>query len=158
MICPPSSSATGTSVTSPSIRAASQTSFSVAKGVPICRSPSNNAYITPPAQNAFKVFERRNVARSGNTTRFVSRRGQSGLLPHVILDTCGWRTILVSLDVALGRAHASSIHRSVFPGAVRHAGLLHARLRSRSAVLCNGRTEDQGKETDSEKCLHGLSI
>src|SRR6266702_7661188 len=136
MICPPSSSATGTSVTRPSISAASQTSFSVRKGLPICRSPSNSAYMVPPARNPLQRF--RNGPRSQNLEDGEAYKpgwGQCGLLSHVIPCTYGWRTVLVSLDIAFGRAHARGIHRSIFSGAVNHAGLLHAGLGSRPAVL-----------------------
>src|SRR5438045_2229273 len=100
MICPPTSSATGTSVTRPSIRAASHTSFSVGNGLPICLSPSNSAYMAP------------------------------SLLSHVILFACGRRAVLVPLDIALGGAHAGGVHRTIFFGAVGHSRLLHSGLGS----------------------------
>src|SRR5882757_2123980 len=108
MTCPPSSSATGTSVTRPSISAASQTCFSVGNGFPICLSPSNSAYM------------------------------DASSLPDVILFGCGRRAVLLPLDIALGGAHAGGVRRTILLGAVRHARLLHPGLRSRAGVLCQG--------------------
>src|ERR1700716_3742298 len=106
----PSSSATGTSVTRPSISAASQTCFSVGNGFPSCLSSSNSAYM------------------------------DASSLPDVILF--GRRAVLLPLDIALGGAYASGVHRTILLGAVRHARLLHPGLRSRAGVLCQGLCRD----------------
>src|SRR3954471_24036724 len=124
MIWPPSSSATGTSVTRPSISAASHTSFSVGNGFPICLSPSNSAYIAASS------------------------------LPHVILFGRCRRAVLLPLDIALGGAHAGGVHRPILPGPVGHARLLHPGLRSRAGVLCQSRSTHQGKSRDDDNGFH----
>src|SRR5439155_21367971 len=74
-----------------------------------------------------------------------------GLLLFVLRGRC---IVLVPFDIALGCAHAGGVHRTIWLGAVRRSGLLHAGLRSGAGVLGKGRAAQERKRGDGDKLLH----
>src|SRR3954469_8205633 len=80
---------------------------------------------------------------------------RGALLFHARLFYRARRAVFVPLDIALGTAHAGGVHRTIWLGTVRRAGLLHARLWSRAGVLGKRRAAQKRKGGDDDKLLHG---